>query len=99
MSDAYEKTGALWASAALMAGAVVFISIDTWLDKRIARARQAGFARAAAVTLDGVPENLALGVSLAEQGSLVLLVAICASNLPESLAGARSMRENDHSPA
>ena len=97
-SDAYEKTGVVWASGALLAGAVVFISIDSWLDKRIARTGQTGFALAAAVTLDGVPENLALGVSLAEQGGLVLLVAIFASNLPESLAGARSMRENDHSP-
>lgn len=49
----------MWASAALLAGAVVFIAIDTWLDKRIARTGQTGFALAAAVTLDGVPENLA----------------------------------------
>jgi hypothetical protein len=41
-SDASAKTGALWASAALLAGAVVFIAIDTWLDKRIARAGQTG---------------------------------------------------------
>jgi ZIP family zinc transporter len=46
------------------------------------------------VTLDGVPENLALGVSLAgEGGSLALLVAIFASNLPESLVGAVAMQQ------
>jgi ZIP family zinc transporter len=56
------------------------------------------FALLAAVTLDGVPENLALGVSLigAEDdgisGSLALLVAIFVSNLPESLVGAVAMR-------
>ena len=47
----------------------------------------------AAVTLDGVPENLALGVSLVETASLSLLVAIFFSNLPESLVGAVAMRE------
>ena len=51
-----------------------------------------GFALLAAVTLDGVPENLALGVSLAgDAGSLALLVAIFFSNLPESLVGAQAM--------
>ena len=54
----------------------------------------AGLALLAAVTLDGVPENLALGVTLGEEGGgLVLLVAIFLSNLPESLVGAASMKE------
>ena len=45
------------------------------------------------MTLDGVPENLALCVSLAEHASLALLVAIFFSNLPESLVGAVAMRK------
>jgi ZIP family zinc transporter len=53
----------------------------------------AGLALLAAVTLDGVPENLALGISLGEgTGGLALLAAIFVSNLPESLVGAASMR-------
>jgi zinc transporter, ZIP family len=51
-----------------------------------------GLALLAAVTLDGIPENLALGFSLAEEASLALLVAIFASNLPEALVGAIAMR-------
>jgi ZIP family zinc transporter len=51
----------------------------------------------AAVTLDGVPENTALGVSLTEAGSIALLAAIFRQQLPEALAGAVSMRENDRS--
>ncbi|HEU4427084.1 MAG TPA: hypothetical protein VFR67_31530, partial [Pilimelia sp.] len=52
----------------------------------------------AAVTLDGVPENLALGMlGGAEGGGLVLLVAIFLSNFPESLVGAASMRQQGHS--
>lgn len=55
------------------------------------------FGLLAAVTLDGVPENLALGVSLAGTdegvtGVVALLVAIFVSNLPESLVGAVAMR-------
>lgn len=57
-----------------------------------------GFALLAAVTLDGVPENLALGVSLLSGGgSLVLLVAIFCSNFPEALAGAVAMRRGGRS--
>ena len=54
--------------------------------------RKVGWALLAAVTLDGVPENLALGVSLVDEASLALRVAIFASNLPEALVGAVAMR-------
>ncbi|CAN5732657.1 ZIP family zinc transporter [soil metagenome] len=62
------------------------------------------FGLLAAVTLDGVPENLALGVSLASSsdegvaGIIALLVAIFVSNFPESLVGAVAMRSEDRSP-
>jgi ZIP family zinc transporter len=53
----------------------------------------AGLALLAAVTLDGVPENVALGVSLGEgSGGLALLAAIFVSNFPEALVGSASMR-------
>jgi ZIP family zinc transporter len=60
------------------------------------------FGLLAAVTLDGVPENLALGVSLAgaEEGAsgvIALLVAIFVSNFPESLVGAVAMRSGRRS--
>lgn len=58
----------------------------------------AGFALLAAVTLDGVPENLALGIALTEgTGGLALLAAIFVSNLPEALVGSASMREQGRS--
>ena len=59
-----------------------------------------GFALLAAVTLDGVPENLALGVALAgDADPLTLLVAIFFSNLPESLVGAAGMTRQGRSRA
>jgi ZIP family zinc transporter len=60
----------------------------------------AGLALLAAVTLDGVPENVALGVSLGEgTGGLALLAAIFVSNLPEALVGSASMRARGRSSA
>jgi zinc transporter, ZIP family len=60
------------------------------------------FALLASVTLDGVPENIALGVTLLETASeagaaVTLLVAIFASNLPEALGGAVGMRDQGRS--
>lgn len=61
-----------------------------------------GFALLAGVTLDEVPENLALGIALlagGEAGGIALLAAIFASNLPEALGGAIDMREQGRSRA
>ena len=58
----------------------------------------AGLALLAAVTLDGVPENLALGISLGGgTGGLALLAAIFVSNFPEALVGSASMRAQGRS--
>jgi len=58
----------------------------------------AGLALLAAVTLDGIPENLALGVSLGEgTGGIALLAAIFVSNFPEALVGSASMRAQGRS--
>ena len=50
------------------------------------------------MTLDGIPENIALGVSLVEEASYTLLLAIFVSNLPESLVGAVAMRDEGRPP-
>jgi ZIP family zinc transporter len=93
---AYEGGGPWRSGTAFAAGAAVFVLADTWLDKRTAGS-VAGLALLAGVTLDGIPENTALGVSLNDTGSIALLVAVFASNFPEALAGARNMRERDRS--
>jgi len=105
--EAFHLGGATRSGLGLLAGAVTFVAVDSLLDRYVAGrpgpdqrdlakagARGGvGWALLAAVTLDGVPENLALGVSLVEGASVTLLVAIFASNLPESLVGAVAMRE------
>ncbi len=114
-SDAFELGGAWRSGLGLLAGGATFVVVNAWLDSRVAgdasedqreKVRDAavpsgavGFALLAAVTLDGVPENLALGVSLAgDASSMTLLVAIFFSNLPESLVGAVAMREGGQTP-
>jgi ZIP family zinc transporter len=88
---AHEDVGLAQASAALAVGAAVFIVVDVFLERRTGR-EAVGLALVAAVTLDGVPENFALGVGLAEGGSVALLAAIVASNLPEAFGGAAAIR-------
>jgi ZIP family zinc transporter len=89
--------GVLLAGIGLLAGAAVFVLADTLLDRYIEGAGSSisGYAILAAVILDGIPENAALGISLQTSGTeaLALLVGVFASNLPEALGGAVSMKD------
>ena len=95
---AVRQAGLARASAALLVGAGAYIAIDL-LIQRSAGAEAAGLALVAAAALDGVPENLALGVGLAESGSYALLASIVVSNLPEGFGGAARMRQGGASSA
>lgn len=95
--DSYQSGGALRSGLGFAAGAVVFVVLDSLLDKKATGRSAVGLALLAAVTLDGIPENVALGISLAEGGSLALLLAIFASNFPEALTGAAKLRDDGRS--
>jgi ZIP family zinc transporter len=96
--ESFNKGGAWLSGIGLLVGAAAFVAADELLDRHIEGGGVSGFAILAAVTLDGVPENMALGVTLLEgTGSLVLLIAIFASNLPEALGGAVGMRDQGRS--
>ena len=98
--ESFNRGGAWLSGIGLLVGAAAFVAADELLDRHIegAGGGVSGFAILAAVTLDGIPENMALGVSLLhEAGSLALLVAIFASNLPEALGGAVGMRDQGRS--
>lgn len=84
----------------LAAGAITYVVTDVLLERRAqaSGASISGILLLAGVVLDGVPENLALGATLAAgQGSVALLAAIFVSNVPEALVGARSMCDNGRS--
>jgi ZIP family zinc transporter len=100
--ESFKHGGAWLSSIGLLLGAAAFVVADEALDRHIEGAGSdvSAFALLAAVTLDGIPENMALGVSLLETsggGTLTLLVAIFLSNLPESLGGAVGMRQQGRS--
>lgn len=82
----------LWtAGAGLVAGAAVFTGVDYAIDSRYGE-DSSGVGLLASVTLDGVPENTALGVVLIGSSSpFALLAAIFASNFPEALSGAKNL--------
>ncbi len=96
----FNQGGHITSALGMAAGAAIFIFVDVLLDRRMERegASSAGLALLAAVILDGIPENLALGTTLAGGGgSVALLAAIFASNFPEALVGARVMCSNGRS--
>ena len=104
--ESFRASGAWLSGIGLVGGAVTFVVADALLDRYIAEggsnvmAPNSAFALLAAVTLDGIPENMALGVSLLETsgtGALALLFAIFFSNLPEALGGAVGMRQQGRS--
>jgi zinc transporter, ZIP family len=100
--ESFERGGAWVSAIGLLLGAATFVAADELLDRYIegAGGNVSAFALLAGVTLDGIPENMALGVSLLESsgaGALTLLVAIFFSNLPEALGGAVGMRQQGRS--
>lgn len=89
----------IWLTAAFTSlGALVFAVVDYLIDEKLNS--KGGTGLLAAITLDGVPENLALGVSLIS-GNVMQVAALAGSillsNLPEAAGGAKEMRENGNS--
>jgi ZIP family zinc transporter len=92
-------------AAGLGAGAVVYFLLDGWIAARFATGRgragrasggDAGTALALGAFLDGIPEQLVLGIGLAggDGVGVGLLVAIFVSNLPEAIGSATAMEKS-----
>lgn len=80
------------ALAAVLVGAGVFSLLDYLVKKKWGD--KSGVGLLAALTIDGIPENLALGVALIGAGPMsvaALSGSILLSNLPEAAGGAREM--------
>jgi ZIP family zinc transporter len=78
----------------LAVGALTYYICDTEIDRR-AGDSDAGAALALGAFLDGIPEQLVLGlgIALGDGVSAGLLAAIVVSNLPESIGSATAMRD------
>lgn len=91
--DPATESAPLWGVAlATLAGAVLYVGLDVSVKRRARSA--AGVGLLLAIVLDGIPENLAMGVALIGS-SPAQVAALCGSiflsNLPEAAAGARQM--------
>jgi ZIP family zinc transporter len=91
-----------WPALGLAVGALTYYLLDGLLSSEghgwsgRASGSDAGTALARGAFLDGIPEQLVLGIGLAagEGVSVSLLVAIFVSNLPEAIGSASKMRES-----
>ena len=100
IAPALDKTDLLIVAAGVAAGALAFSALDYWIDEKWGE--KSGGGLLAAITLDGVPENLALGVALIGAKPLevaALAGSIFLSNLPEAAGGAKAMAEDGNSKA
>jgi ZIP family zinc transporter len=78
----------------LAIGALTYFSLDRLVGKKSAKGDGAGTGLALGAFLDGIPEQLVLGIGIAagEGVSIGLLVAIFVSNLPEAIGSSTDMR-------
>lgn len=113
IEDAFRTGGFVPMGAGFVAGAAVYSLAAWWLNQRGARHRKrsgqqqmsevemggSGAAIAVGALLDGIPESVVIGVSLAGGAgvSIVVVVAIFLSNVPEALSSSAGMRRNHRS--
>jgi ZIP family zinc transporter len=105
-AEGIEVAGARPVAIGLAIGALTYFLCDLLIERRGSGGRagargagdEAGAALALGALLDGIPEQLVLGIGLAagEGVSIGLLAAIYVSNLPEAIGSARDMRAEGH---
>ena len=93
--EGFKEGGADAVCAGLAAGALVYYVLNRRLTGRSGEGG-GGSSLALGAFLDGIPEQLALGLGLATGAgvSVGLLVAVFVSNLPESIGSASEARES-----
>lgn len=102
--EAYEAGGLLATAGGVLAGSGLYFSANRllgWRTKkrrrqqaRSAPAESSGTALAVGALIDGIPESVALGLSVVASASVnpAMLIAIFISNVPEGLASTAQMK-------
>jgi zinc transporter, ZIP family len=96
VEQGFQTAGAVPLALGLVGGALAFFFGDRVVERLGGRCRSggAGLPLLLGAVLDGIPEQVVLGIGLAagEGVSVALLVAIFVSNLPESIGSATDMK-------
>ncbi len=108
MHEAYQQGGMFSASVGFLAGAAIYSLANYFLEHKGAKHRKrsqqqqpsekeqsgSGVAIALGALLDGIPEAIAIGISMLEGGavSVATVVAVFLSNIPEGLSSTSGMK-------